>query len=177
MERKNIVKFLFASLALLIAVMLFESGITGMSVADFSQTTSGASMFSGILLFAFLLGILVFTGQQNLEDRVENADPNAIAERKALSKKEMNELVRHLKYSWDHDRGLPGKKQPLASYDREKDSNYIAAREDRLRLAAEEIKEKRYQDEHKDASKGKEYSNEDKKSFMQSLLGLFSYKK
>jgi len=179
MEKKNIVKFLFVSLALLIAVMLFESGITGMSVAEFSQTTSGASMFSGILLFAFILGILIFVESGNLENRVENADPNAIAEGNGVPLKtrqaDMDQLIRKLKYSWAHDKGLPGKKHP--AYDREKDPDYVAAREDRLRLAAEKIKERRYQDEHKGSPKGKDYSEDDKKSFMQSLLGLFSYKK
>jgi len=70
--------FLFFSLAALVAWLLFDSAITGMSVYDFSGTVPGKAMFSSILLFAFILGILVFFGEKRLDEIVEETDENSV---------------------------------------------------------------------------------------------------
>lgn len=78
MRQRQIMAFLFFSLAALVAWLLFDSAITGMSVYDFSGTVPGKAMFSSILLFAFILGILVFFGEKRLDEIVEETDKNSV---------------------------------------------------------------------------------------------------
>jgi hypothetical protein len=152
MEKKNIVAFLFVSLALLIVVMLIESGITGMSVAEFSNTTSGASMFSGILLFAFILGILVFVESGSLDEIVDRTDEKAIAEGKGIPLEERRaQLSRELAYSLQ--KSLDRENPP--EYKRENDSNYQAKMEDKSRLIKEEIEERKSKEPSKEKGNSK----------------------
>jgi hypothetical protein len=175
MEKKKIVAFLFASIALIAAAVFLKMSVTGMSVADFSKTSSGASMFSGIFLFIFIAGLLVIIESkrpaESIDDIANAFYEKAVSEGRALSTEEKRTILAAQIVDYSRRNATPQENYQH----RHENPAYLIGTEERERMIKEQIEGKKLMYENPKENSNSEYRRQ---LFMKSVAEkLRSYKK